>query len=75
MVSTGGRKQGAGGERQIQAAQRREPGEGAGGPAEMDPATFLATLPPALRQEILMTTDESLLPRAARENSVMATRR
>eukprot|EP00667_Euglena_gracilis_P000039 EG_transcript_39 len=57
-------------ERQVQAAQRRLlSGEaaagggstGVGGPADIDPATFLATLPPELRQDILLNSDDTVL--------------
>ena len=43
--------------------QRRQAGAAAGGPAagDMDAASILATLPPALRQQVLMEQDEEML--------------
>ena len=50
-----------------------------GGPAEMDMATILATFPPEVREEVLLTSDDSLLatltPALLAEAQVGSTRR
>ncbi|KZV69516.1 hypothetical protein PENSPDRAFT_753267 [Peniophora sp. CONT] len=47
----------------IEQARRQPPAATGGnaGPAEMDPATFMASLDPALRQEVLMEQDDGFI--------------
>lgn len=49
-------------ERMEQARRQQPPATGGDtGPAEMDPATFMASLDPALREEVLMEQDEGFI--------------
>lgn len=40
---------------------QQAPAEASGGPAELDLATTLASFPPEVREEVLMTADEEML--------------
>ena len=56
--------------REREEARRRQQAAGGGGPAraeEMDPASFFASLDPALRQNVLMEQDEEILAQLPEE--------